>query len=240
MVEMRSDVETVEGAGAEEAEREEGAVVVSSPESLEALGVWPEDWVERASVGPWELDLGSARGHFLVAAAAAWPERFFLGLEWQAHRVRFTRRKLHRQGLANARVVRGEILTLLREKIPAAAVARVHVLFPDPWPKRRHARRRLLQPEGLAAIAHVTKPGGEFRFLTDAEPYHQQALALLQSMPQWKVSTTDPRAGWPASEFQARFEKMGQPVYGWVAERTAVPMPPSPTTLFPPPTPPVL
>jgi tRNA (guanine-N7-)-methyltransferase len=223
---MPADLETPDEISTVPVEGQPSASPLSETETLEELGSWPTEWVERACQGHWELDLGSARGHFLTAAASAWPDRCFLGLEWQAHRVRFTRRKLRHLGLDNARAVRGEILTLLQEKIPPASVARVHVLFPDPWPKRRHARRRLLQPATLAALARVVRTGGEFRFLTDAAPYHEQAVSLLQTSPHWEITNRDPIAGWPASEFQTRFTKMGLPVFGFLALRNETPAAP--------------
>lgn len=184
----------------------------------ELLALEPAWWEQP---GPVEADLGCARGHFLVAAARQFPATRFLGIEWQARRARETWRKLQNQGLTNARVLRGEILTTLREHIPAARLQRVHVLFPDPWPKRRHAARRLLQPAAWNEFARILQPSGEVRFLTDDLAYFQQTRRILHQLPDWHMLTEDVEAvqlGWPPTEFQSRFLRLHLPLYGLLAE----------------------
>jgi tRNA (guanine-N7-)-methyltransferase len=176
-------------------------------------------FIEQA--GDLELDLGCARGHFLVAVAAANPGTRFLGVDFQLSRIRETRRKISRLGLGNAAAVRGEILETIARYLPAASVRRIHLLFPDPWPKRRHATRRILQRPALAIFARLLQPGGQLRFLTDDEPYFQQARDLVESSPNWRILAGDPVADWPPTEFQARFRRMGLPVHGFLAHPCA-------------------
>ena len=179
----------------------------------------PEWWQQEA---PIEADLGCARGHFLVAAARQWPERRFLGVEWQLRRVRETLRKLQHHGACNTQVLRGEILETLAHHVPDAALQRVHVLFPDPWPKRRHAPRRLLQPAAWVEFSRILCPGGEVRFLTDDAPYFQQVARTLATLDNWQILTADSaeaQEGWPLTEFQARFQRLQLPIYGLLARR---------------------
>jgi tRNA (guanine-N7-)-methyltransferase len=171
-----------------------------------------------AGEGDIELDLGCARGHFLIAAAAAEPGVRFLGIDFQLSRIRETRRKISRLGLGNAAAVRGEILETIIRYVPHGSVRRIHLLFPDPWPKRRHAPRRVLQGPALDIFRALLRPGGELRFLTDDEPYFRQALMLLESSTHWTLQSGDPHGEWPPTEFQARFQRMGLPVHGFVAQ----------------------
>jgi tRNA (guanine-N7-)-methyltransferase len=173
----------------------------------------PADWWNSASAC--ELDLGCARGKFLVEAAAIWPERQFLGVDRQTDRVLRTRRKIRRLGLANAWAVQGEILDFLREHVPAQRISRVHVLFPDPWPKRRHASRRIFQPGFLLEVERVLLPGGALRFLTDHAPYHEDVKKWLPERSGWKIAPTalPQDQPWPETEFQARFQSRNQSVF---------------------------
>ena len=98
-------------------------------------------------------------------------------------RVRKVSRKLQRAGLENARVLRLESRYTVEWLFPEKSVSRLHLLCPDPWPKARHHRRRLLQPEFLAAMARVLEPGGEFLFKTDNEEYFEWALEQFQTCP---------------------------------------------------------
>lgn len=122
---------------------------------------------------PLEVDLGCGDGSFLVAMAGKFPERDFLGVERLLGRARKVGRKLARAGLANGRVLRLESRYVVEWLLPEASVSRLHVLCPDPWPKVRHHRRRLVQEAFLEAVWRVLVPGGEFLFMTDHEEYHE-------------------------------------------------------------------
>lgn len=190
----------------------------------ETFGSLPEGWWEQGL--PVEADLGCARGDFLVAAARQFPDRLFLGIERQVPRARLTARRVSEAGLGNVAVLCGEILEVLERCVPEGALERVHVLFPDPWPKRRHARRRLLQSRGWNVFYRVLREGGQVRFLTDDAAYFDQALRLAQMLPGWRVVAdvgAEVSAGWPVSEFQARFLAKGLPIYGLIAEKTDLP-----------------
>lgn len=120
---------------------------------------------------PLEVDLGCGDGSFLIEMARHHPERDFIGVERLLGRVRKVCRKITRHGLDNARVLRLESRYVVEWLLPEASVSRLHLLCPDPWPKVRHHRRRLVQPEFLDAVRRVLEPGGEFLFMTDHEEY---------------------------------------------------------------------
>lgn len=154
-----------------------------NPEPLEFM---PADYFRRLrrdelfGGGPLEVDLGCGDGSFLVAMAGQHPERRFLGVERLLGRARKVCRKLLREGLENARVLRLESRYTLEWLLPEASVSRLHLLCPDPWPKARHHRRRLIQPEFLEAVSRVLVPGGEFLFKTDNEEYFEWTLEHLE------------------------------------------------------------
>jgi len=138
-------------------------------------------------------------------------------VEWQAERARRTRRKIRRQALANARVFRAESLQFLFDFLPRQSVDVLHVLFPDPWPKRRHHRRRIIQPPFFAAAYGVVKPGGILRFLTDDSCYSSWTESLSRGQQGWEPLERD--LVYPPTEFQSRFTAQGLPIYSTVLRR---------------------
>lgn len=128
---------------------------------------------------PLEIELGSGKGLFLTSAAAARPETNFLGLEIARNYARFVAGKLAQRGLANARVIQGDGLLLFREILPEACAAAVHVYFPDPWWKKRHKKRRVMNAPFLADVERTLVPGGALHFWTDVEEYFQVTLELI-------------------------------------------------------------
>lgn len=123
---------------------------------------------------PLEVDLGCGDGSFLAAMALRHPERNYLGTERLFGRVRNTCRKVERAGAANVRLLRVESAYVVNHLLPAGAVGRFYLLFPDPWPKRRHWPRRLIQPAFLQAAAAALQPGGELCIKTDDADYFEQ------------------------------------------------------------------
>ncbi len=136
-----------------------------------------------ANGAPLELEVGSGKGMFLAYAAARQPDRNFLGIELAFRYALHTAARLARAGFENARIMHGDGLRLLRECVPSQSVAAVHVYFPDPWWKKRHKKRRVLNEPFLRDVERVLVPGGRFHFWTDVEEYFQETLVLLQQLP---------------------------------------------------------
>ncbi len=148
----------------------------------------PTDYFREAAISeifdepgrPLELDLGCGDGTFLVKMAGQHPERSFLGVERLAGRVEKTAKRIRQSGLTNVRVLRLETNYTLNWLLPEGCAARVHLLCPDPWPKKKHEQRQLFRSaDFLRGIARVLAPGGELLLKTDDRPYHQQALEAM-------------------------------------------------------------
>ena len=154
---------------------------------------------------PLEVDLGCGDGGFLRAMAAHHPERDFLGVERLLGRVRKVCRKAARDGLQNLKVLRLESAYTLAYLLPRSAVSRVHLLFPDPWPKKKHHKRRLVTQEFCEGLKRVLEPGGEFLFKTDHEEYFEEGIEAVSE------SALFARIDWEDDSFfyaQTDFERL--------------------------------
>lgn len=129
--------------------------------------------------GEIEVEMGTGKGLFLATAAAAHPQRDYLGLEIAHKFAMSAAARLAKAGLANAVVVSGDGLQVFREWIPADRLSAVHVYFPDPWWKKRHRKRRVLNEQFLKDIERTLIPGGSLHFWTDVEEYFQSTLELI-------------------------------------------------------------
>ncbi len=129
--------------------------------------------------GPFELEIGSGKGEFIVEASQRYPDTFFLGVEISRKYALKTAARIARSGVTNVRVVWMEGLFFLQRALAPASVRAVHVYFPDPWPKRRHHKRRVFNARFAAAAARVLKPGGSLFFLTDDAEMYAHALKVF-------------------------------------------------------------
>jgi tRNA (guanine-N7-)-methyltransferase len=127
------------------------------------------------------LEIGSGTGEAALAMAAADPGRDYLAVEIHTPGVANLLAAVEEQGLTNLRVVVGDALDLLRDRIPPARLAAIHVFFPDPWPKARHHKRRLVQPHHVALLASRLALGGTLHCATDDAGYAAAMLATLSA-----------------------------------------------------------
>ncbi len=132
-----------------------------------------------AMLGPLEVEVGSGKGLFLQAAATAMPDRNFLGIEVAHKYAHHTAARLAKRSLQNAMIVEGDAQRVFREFLPDRSLAGVHVYFPDPWWKKRHRKRRVINERFLHDVVRALMPGGKFHFWTDVEEYFTTGIALV-------------------------------------------------------------
>ncbi len=127
---------------------------------------------------PVEMEIGSGKGTFLMAAAAAFPDRNFLGIEWAKAYCDFAADRVRRHQLTNARMVRADANWWIRAHVPDQSISALHVYFPDPWPKKRHHKRRLIQTPFLQQAARILTSTGILRIVTDHAEYFEHIRAV--------------------------------------------------------------
>jgi tRNA (guanine-N7-)-methyltransferase len=132
---------------------------------------------------PVEVEVGSGKGLFLLSASGQFPEHDFFGIEVAQKYARFAASRLARAERTNALMAQGDALAFFREWIQDSTLHAVHVYFPDPWWKKKHRRRRVMNESFLADVIRTLKPGGKLHFWTDVEEYFQTTLELIASLP---------------------------------------------------------
>ena len=194
---------------------------MTSGQSRALTDLWPKYGVEYSPAplsldglfdrqAPRTLEVGFGNGEHLAALARAHPERDYFGIEVHRPGVGHLLMLAANHNLANLRVSSHDAVEVLREQIPPAALDEVLVLFPDPWHKKRHHKRRLIQPPFVELVASRLAIGGMFRLATDWEPYAQQMLEVLRAT--GSFVNLSPTGDWmprPEERAPTRFEKRG-------------------------------
>jgi tRNA (guanine-N7-)-methyltransferase len=162
---------------------------------------------------PLEVELGCGRGRFLEARAAACPDVNFIGVDRLLLRLRKCDLKFVARGLTNARVVHGDALRVCEEFLPPGGVRTFYLFFLDPWPKRRHHRRRLFSPKVMELLHRLLEPGGALHIATDHADYFQAARRLLTADPRLEpIAPFEPTAE-EQTDFEALFRGLGRSIH---------------------------
>jgi tRNA (guanine-N7-)-methyltransferase len=165
------------------------------------------------TAAPFEVDFGCGDGAFLLAQAKRHPERNVLGTERLLGRVEKVAKAIARQGLENCRILRLESYYTAKWILPIGSASVVHVLFPDPWPKRQHHDRRLFQDEFMEALHQLIAPGGELRIKTDDKPYFLHIEKVLSRAKGFERIEWIEEADYPKTDFEQHFLAQGLPIY---------------------------
>lgn len=181
----------------------------------------PNDFFQRQSrsdlfsrSAPLELDLGCGDGSFLIQLAQHYPERNFLGVERLLGRVQKVCKKILRAGLTNVKVLRLETLYTVEWLLPSISFNRIHLICPDPWPKEKHHKHRLMQPRFFEAVHGLLEAKGEFLFRTDHVEYYEWAREKMQSYPKFLIEEWDESDFfYPKSDFQLQWEAQGKQLH---------------------------
>jgi tRNA (guanine-N7-)-methyltransferase len=188
-------------------------------QSLRPQGITPEENPERLAIEPgtifgddrpiW-LEVGFGGGEHLVHMAARYPDIGIVGCEPFVNGIAMLLGKIRRAGVQNLAVHPGDARDIL-EVLPEASVAKAFLNYPDPWPKRRHHRRRFVTQDHLLPLARVMKPGGEFRVATDIPDYVRQTLKEVPTAGFALVATgADPWGDWLSTRYEQKALREGR------------------------------
>jgi tRNA (guanine-N7-)-methyltransferase len=183
-----------------------GNVVSSQPVSLEAFFGKP---------GPIEVEIGCGKGGFLVEYASRHPEMPILALENVAEIAYHAASRIARRPtLPHARLVLGDAFYMLRDFIPSGVVQAFHMYFPDPWPKKRHHKFRLMQAPFLEVVKQAAQPEAVFYWGTDHAEYHQEASTLFAQTPWLEMldANAEPTEG-IQTNFEKKYRAQGKPIF---------------------------
>ncbi|HQR59758.1 MAG TPA: tRNA (guanosine(46)-N7)-methyltransferase TrmB [Methylophilaceae bacterium] len=168
------------------------------------------------------LEIGFGMGSATAQIAQANPDQDYLGVEVHTPGVGNLLRLVQEHNLTNLRVIQHDAVEVLHNMVADASLDAIHIFFPDPWPKKRHHKRRLLQAEFLHLLCDKLKPGGYLHFATDWEEYAQWALEVLRAEPQLSNTVQDyaPRPEYrPLTKFEQRGLNLGHSVWDLIFRR---------------------
>ncbi len=168
---------------------------------------------------PLEVEIGSGKARFLIASARTSPAHDFLGVERALAYYRICRERIARSGLANARAVRGDGRMFVETALAPASVRAFHVYFPDPWPKKRQRKRRLLDGVFLELLAARLEPGGTLRIATDHPEYGAQLGPLLETVAGLERLAWEALPAPPPTHYELKYASEGRPIWRFAARR---------------------
>jgi len=196
--------------------RRSGRITASQRKAMETL--WPNYGVEIA--GELNLDvlfgrraekhveIGFGNGDSLIAMAESHPEHDYLGIDVYTPGIGHLLIKIEAAQLTNVRIIHADAVEILTHNLPPTCLDGVYIFFPDPWPKKRHHKRRLIQPKFLKLLAQKIKPDGNLHLATDWEDYAQHMLAVLEASPEF-INHTNGFSPRPAERHLTKFEQRG-------------------------------
>jgi tRNA (guanine-N7-)-methyltransferase len=161
---------------------------------------------------PIVLEIGSGTGRFLLTSAAARPDQNFLGVEKSLHFHRVVAERLTRRNLTNIRLINHDAFVVMRKMLPDRSIAELHIYFPDPWPRPREQKRRIIRAEVLEEMRRVLTDDGVGVFVTDHQKYFEKAAPLIGEFFRAErriPSPDDP----PRTNYEVKYREEGRPVY---------------------------
>jgi tRNA (guanine-N7-)-methyltransferase len=168
------------------------------------------------------LEIGFGMGETTAAIAQAHPQNDYLAIDVHTPGVGSLLKQIEELGLSNLRIIQHDAVEVLQRMLPAERLDGAHIFFPDPWPKARHHKRRLIQPQFIALLSERLKHGGYVHVATDWEEYAQQILQVLGNEPQLANTAADyaPCPAYrPSTKFEQRGLKLGHGVWDLVFRR---------------------
>jgi tRNA (guanine-N7-)-methyltransferase len=190
------------------------------------ISIKPERLEGRISFGnffvkpyPVHIEIGSGKGTFLVNQAQAQPEINFLGVEWANKYYRYAVDRIGRWGLSNVRLIRTDAAEFIAEHAPDSSVSCFHIYFPDPWPKKRHHKRRFICEKNMAELLRCLAPGGIINIATDHADYFEQIERVIDFAGEQleRIDFIKPAGAdtdeWAGTNFERKYLKEGREIY---------------------------
>jgi tRNA (guanine-N7-)-methyltransferase len=168
---------------------------------------------------PVELEIGIGKGRFLLDAAARHPEVSFVGVEWAGKYLRLAASRGWRRGLRNVRFARADGREFIEFFVPRESLTAIHVLFPDPWPKKRHHKRRLVSSEFLAEVERTLRPGGRLWLATDHAEYFEAMQEVLAGC--CGLCPVDAEWVGARTNYEDRYLTQGKPIHRRVVQKAS-------------------
>lgn len=176
----------------------------------------PMSWFD--SPGPFELEIGCGKGGFLLNRARTAPHARFLGIEWANKFFLYAADRMVRWGLTNVRVMRTDAKPFVMRQLPPNCLSVLHLYHPDPWPKKRHHKRRLVQPDFAEAVVRLLVPGGKWLIQSDHLEYFEQMREVAGGRPElsekaWEELAVDAGEKWSGTNFEIKYTREGRRIY---------------------------
>jgi tRNA (guanine-N7-)-methyltransferase len=158
------------------------------------------------------LEIGSGKGRFLIATATERPDLNVIGIEKSLHYHRVIRDRILKRSLTNIRLINHDAYLVLRDMIPDASLQEIHIYFPDPWPRKKEQKRRIIRAEVLHEIRRVLVPGGSAIYVTDHKDYYEVAAPLIEEHFRAERRIPGPDDP-PRTNYEAKYRAEGRPIY---------------------------
>lgn len=190
-------------------------IIVEAPPVDEGT-VDPMAWFD--SPGAFELEIGCGKGGFLLSRARANPDIRMLGIEWAAKYYRYAADRMARWGMTNVRVMRTDAKPFFMRNLPPRSVSVLHLYHPDPWPKKRHHKRRMVQADFADAATRVLTEGGAWLIQSDHTEYFGAMVGLLEGHSafesvEWESAGGAPGEEWSGTNFEVKYAREGRPIH---------------------------
>ena len=161
---------------------------------------------------PVTLEIGSGKGRFLIGSAMEHRDRNFVGIEKSLHYHRVIRDRVLKRDLTNIRLINHDAFPVMQKMFADSSIAEVHIYFPDPWPRKREQKRRIIRAEVLTEIRRVLVDGGFGIYVTDHQSYFESALPVIASF--FRSETRVPGVDDPPrTNYEAKYRAAGRPIY---------------------------
>jgi tRNA (guanine-N7-)-methyltransferase len=161
---------------------------------------------------PVVLEIGSGKGRFLIASALEQPDVNFIGIEKSLHYHRVIDERVRKRQLTNVRLINHDAFLVVRDMLPDASIREIHIYFPDPWPRKRDQKRRIIRPEVLEQFRRVLVDGGGGIYVTDHREYFEAAAPVIEAAfrSERRIPSLDDR---PRTNYEAKYREEGREIF---------------------------